>query len=277
MPPAVLVTGCSSGIGRATALALASHGLPTYATARRIEDLADLAAAGCRVLQLDVTDEESRVQAVRTVQAESGGVLALVNNAGYSQGGPVEEVSLELLRRQFETNVFGLVRMCQLVLPGMRERRHGTIVNMGSVGGLLSAPGASAYMMTKWALETMSDSLRVEVARFGVRVVLIEPGGVRTNFAQTHIQGAVGAGETRSGPYDDLMQAINAGMQRLGRSGPGISEPEKVARVVVRAIVSSRPRTRYRIGLGSRLLPLAYRLLPDRTFDTLMASQFGWK
>lgn len=277
MPPAVLVTGCSSGIGRATALALSSSGLPTYATARRTKDLEDLEAAGCRVLQLDVTDEESRVLAVRTAEAESGGIRALVNNAGYSQGGSVEDVSLELLRRQFETNVFGLIRMCQLVLPGMRERGHGTIVNIGSVGGLLSAPGASAYMMTKWALETLSDSLRMEVARFGVRVVLVEPGGVRTRFTQTHIQGTVVAAGDQPGPYDGLMQAINAVMERGARPGPGVLEPEAIARVVVRAVRSARPRSRYPVGRGTRLLPLAYRLLPNGAYDALIASQFGSK
>jgi NADP-dependent 3-hydroxy acid dehydrogenase YdfG len=164
---AVLVTGCSSGIGRAAALALAGTGLPVWATARRADTLAGLEKAGCRVLELDVTDEQSRQRAVRAVAAEHGAVGTLVNNAGYAQAGPVEDVSLEMLRRQFETNVFGLIRMCQLALPGMRSQGSGTIVNIGSAAGLMGVPGTGAYAMTKWAVEALSDALRYETRPFG--------------------------------------------------------------------------------------------------------------
>jgi NADP-dependent 3-hydroxy acid dehydrogenase YdfG len=166
---AVLITGCSSGIGRATAERLAGRGFTVYATARRVEAIADLEARGCRVMALDVTDEGSMQAAVDAVTTEHGAVGALVNNAGYSQSGPVEEVPIEDVRRQFETNVFGLVRMCQLVLPGMRAQRSGRIVNVSSMGANFTFPGGGFYHATKYAVEAISDALRFEVAGFGSR------------------------------------------------------------------------------------------------------------
>src|SRR3954454_21068556 len=165
---AVLVTGCSSGIGRATAERLAVRGYTVYATARRPEAIADLEARGCRVLALDVTDEDSMQAAVATVVDEQGAVGALVNNAGYSQSGAIEEVPLDEVRRQFETNVFGLVRMCQLVLPGMRAQGHGRIVNVSSMGANFTFPGGGFYHATKSAVEAISDALRFEVKHFGI-------------------------------------------------------------------------------------------------------------
>jgi NAD(P)-dependent dehydrogenase (short-subunit alcohol dehydrogenase family) len=269
---AVLVTGCSSGIGRATALALARAGFPTWASARRVETLGELEATGCRVVQLDVTDEESRLCAVRAVEAEHGAVSALVNNAGYAQAGPVEEVSLDLLRRQFETNLFGLIRMCQLVLPGMRTRGGGTIVNIGSAAGLMAIPGSSAYGMTKWALEALSDALRCEVRGFGVRVVLLEPGGVvGTGFGATE----AATWPAGDGPYDAFKNNVHEYLARWNRQGaPGMSRPEDVARVVIRAITARRPRPRYKIGLAPRLMPLMYRAMPNHQWDALWARQF---
>ncbi|MGH3533080.1 MAG: SDR family NAD(P)-dependent oxidoreductase, partial [Mycobacterium sp.] len=170
---AVIVTGCSTGIGRATAQRLAKAGHVVYATARREESVADLRDAGARTLALDVTDEASMHAAVERVVAEQGAVGVLVNNAGYSQSGALETVPMADLRRQFETNVFGLVRMCQLVLPGMREQRWGRIVNISSMGANFTFPGAGAYHATKYAVEALSDALRFEVKKFGVDVVII--------------------------------------------------------------------------------------------------------
>lgn len=269
--PAVLITGCSSGVGHASALALANAGLPTWATARRIETLSDLEAAGCHVLALDVTDEESRINAVRTVENAHGAVGALVNNAAYEQAGPIEEISLEMLRRQFETNVFGLICMTQLVLPGMRRRGYGRIVNMGSAAGLASFPGSSAYSMTKWAIEALSDAMRMEVKGFGVRVVLLEPGGISsTNYEAT----ASASWPVVDGPYAAFRrnaQRARSGWYRPG--APGMSTPEDVARVVVKAITSERPRARYKIGILPRVMPWMYRLLPNRTWDAIWARQ----
>src|SRR4051794_25053495 len=182
---AVLITGCSTGIGRATASRLLRAGLRVYATARRVDAIADLRVLGATTLPLDVTDEESMRAAVEQVEREAGAVGVLVNNAGYSQAGAIETVPMAEVRRQFETNVFGLVRMSQLVLPGMRERRFGRIVNLSSMGGRLTFPGAGIYHATKHAVEAISDALRFEVAGFGVKVVVVEPGLIRTEFAET--------------------------------------------------------------------------------------------
>lgn len=167
---AVLITGCSTGIGRATAQRLASRGWTVYATARRPETIADLKNDGCRTLALDVTDEDSMRSAVTTAESEQGAVGVLVNNAGYAVERAIETVSMDEVRRQFETNYFGLVRMCQLVLPGMREQGWGRIVNVSSVGGRLTFPGGAHYHATKHAVEAFSDALRFETAGFGIRV-----------------------------------------------------------------------------------------------------------
>src|SRR5919198_933916 len=170
---AVLITGCSTGIGRATAERLAAKGWTVYATARKLESIEDLKGKGCRTLALDVTDEQSMRSAVEQVEAAEGAVGVLVNNAGYSQSGALETVPLDQVRRQFETNVFGLLRMCQLVLPGMRNQGWGRIVNLSSMGGKLTFPGGGAYHATKFSVEALSDVMRFEVAGFGVHVVIV--------------------------------------------------------------------------------------------------------
>src|SRR3990172_1128496 len=184
---AVLVTVCSSGIGRATAERLARVGWPVFATARRVESIRDLEGAGCRCLALDVCDESSMRDAVEAVEKEHGAVGALVNNAGYGSEGPIEEIAMEEVRRQFETNVFGLLRLTQLVLPGMRRQRFGRIVNLSSMGGRLTLPGGGVYHATKYAVEALSDALRFEVRGFGIDVAVIEPGAIKTRFGDTAI------------------------------------------------------------------------------------------
>src|SRR4051795_4008846 len=179
---AVLITGCSTGIGRATAERLAANGHTVYATARRPESIADLEQAGCRTLACDVTSEESMQATVRAVEEAEGAVGVLVNNAGYSQSGAIESVPIERVRAQFETNVFGLVRLTQLVLPKMREQRWGKIVNLSSMGGRFTFPGGGFYHATKYAVEAISDALRFEVRGFGIDVVIVEPGLIRTSF-----------------------------------------------------------------------------------------------
>ncbi|WP_432830719.1 SDR family NAD(P)-dependent oxidoreductase [Dactylosporangium sp. CA-092794] len=273
MTPAVLITGCSSGIGRAAAFAFVRAGMPTWASARQPEALADLEAAGCRVIQLDVTDESSRVRAVEAVEAEHGAVGALINNAGYAESGPLEELSMESVRRQFETNVFGLLRMCQLVLPAMRARRRGTIVNVGSVGGLITAPAAGAYHMSKYALESLSDALRFEVRRFGVDVVLLEPDGVRTQFPVT--AAATAPRGSTPGPYEVLKTSHQNVLARSYREGArGLLTPEEVADVALKAVTSRRPKPRYKIGLQARVAPPARRLIGDRAWDLVMGRLF---
>jgi NAD(P)-dependent dehydrogenase (short-subunit alcohol dehydrogenase family) len=265
----VLITGCSTGIGRATAVRLAERpDLTVYATARRLEDIDDLREAGCRTLPLDVTDEESMTAAVDVVVDAHGSVAALVNNAGYSQSGAVETVSMNDLRRQFETNVFGLIRMCQLVLPGMRAARRGRIVNVSSMGGRLTFPGGGVYHATKYAVEAISDVLRFEVQGFGVDVSIIEPGLIRTNFADT----AVGSVAHDDGPYAQFNVAVSASMAGaydgpLSRLGGG---PDAVAKAIERAVTSARPRTRYPVTPSARLFMRQHALLPDRAWDALV-------
>jgi NAD(P)-dependent dehydrogenase (short-subunit alcohol dehydrogenase family) len=272
---AVLITGCSTGIGRATAKYLAERGHTVYATARRVESIEDLEEHGCRVLQLDVTDEESMKRAVAAVEEQEGAVGALVNNAGYSLSGAVESVSMEEVRRQFETNVFGLIRMCQLVLPGMRRQRHGRIVNISSMGGKVTFPGGGIYHATKHAVEGLSDVLRWEVKGFGIDVSIIEPGLIKTEFGHAAV-GALGRATDNDGPYAEFnnqVAATTAGAYE-GAASRMAAGPEAVARAIHKAITRRRPRPRYLITIGARVMIGMRRLLPDRGWDAVMASQF---
>ena len=266
-----LVTGASSGIGRAAARALEAEGAVVYATARRPERLADLGTEGLRTLALDVTDEGSMAAAVRAVEAEHGAVDVLVNNAGYMQSGALEEVCLNAVREEFEVNVFGMLRLSQLVLPAMRERGSGRIVNVGSVGGLFTAPGAGAYHMSKYAVEALSDALRYEVKSFGVDVILVQPTGVRTPFMET----PTALIPENEGPYAAFNENYNAGVKAMFAEGTrGIVSAEDVAGAIVEVAGAARPRARYKVGLGAHVIPRVRRLLGDRAWDAAMAWQF---
>ena len=273
---AVLITGCSSGIGRATAKHLAQRGHVVYASARRLESIADLEADGCRLLALDVTDEASMAAAVQAVEAEHGAVGALVNNAGYSQSGAIETVPLDEVRRQFETNVFGLARMCQLVLPKMREQRSGRIVNISSIGGTLVFPGGGVYHATKYAVEALSDALRFELKGFGIRVVIVEPGIIRTGFAEA-VSTALPKTDSAD-PYATFNAAVEESTHHTYEEGSFVGRlggpPEAVAKVIERAITVKAPKTRYRVTPSARLLIPSRGLMTDRTWDRLMGTQF---
>ncbi len=269
----VLITGCSTGIGRATAERLAGAGFTVYATARKPEAIADLEAKGMRTLALDVTDEGSMAAAVAAVEEAEGAVGALVNNAGYSQSGALEGIPLDEIRRQFETNVFGLVRMAQLVLPKMREAGAGRIVNIGSMGGKLTFPGGGVYHATKYAVEALSDALRFEVGGFGVDVVLIEPGLIVTNFADAAVATVP---EADDGPY----AAFNAHVTKmtvgayegpLAKLGGG---PDNVAKVIEKALTTGRPKARYTVTPSAALSIAQRRVTPDRVWDRVMRTQF---
>jgi len=272
---AVLITGCSTGIGRATAERLAGKGHTVYATARRLESIADLEKKGCRLLALDVTQEDSMRAAVARVEEDEGAVGALVNNAGYSQSGAIEDVPMEQVRRQFETNVFGLIRMCQLVLPGMRRQHYGRIVNVSSMGGRLVFPGGGIYHATKHAVEAVSDALRFEVKGFGIGVSIIEPGLIRTQFGETAV-GSIHEATSDDGPYAKFNQAVAASTANAygGAMSRLAAPPDSVARAVERAITSRRPRPRYVITLGARVMLATHGLLPARGWDAMMRSQF---
>jgi NAD(P)-dependent dehydrogenase (short-subunit alcohol dehydrogenase family) len=268
----VLITGCSTGIGRATAKRLAAGDRIVYATARRVETLAELEAAGCRTLALDVTDEASMQAAVEAVE---GGVGVLINNAGYSQSGALETLPMDSVRRQFETNVFGLLRMCQLVLPGMRRQGYGKIVNVSSMGGKLTFPGAGYYHATKHAVEALSDALRFEVQGFGVKVSVIEPGLIKTDFAET----AIGSmdGPDGDNPYVGFDQAVARATAENYERGP-ISRlgggPEAVAEAIERAISARTPRSRYAVTPSAHLFMRLRRLLPDKAWDALLRTTY---
>src|SRR3954462_5538963 len=272
----VLITGCSSGIGRATAERLAARGFTVYATARRVAWIADLEGGGCRVLALDVTDEDSMQAAVGRVVEEHGAVGALVNNAGYSQSGAVEEVPMAEVRRQFETNVFGLVRMCQLVLPGMRAQRYGRIVNVSSMGANFTFPGGGFYHATKYAVEAISDALRFEVKGFGIDVVIVQPGIIRTGFADAATD-AIHSATPAEGPYAAFNAAVAGSTQSAYESGPLArlgGGPEAVARTIERAITAKSPKIRYRVTPSARLLVGQRALMTDGMWDRMLATQF---
>jgi NAD(P)-dependent dehydrogenase (short-subunit alcohol dehydrogenase family) len=273
---AVLITGCSSGIGEATATALLRSGWTVYATARRPETLAELERAGAHTLGLDVTDEASMRAAVDAVTAAEGAVGVLVNNAGYSQSGAVETVPMESVRRQFETNVFGLVALTQMVLPGMREQGWGKIVNVGSMGGRLTFPGGGFYHATKYALEALSDALRFEVKGFGVDVVLVEPGLIVTEFGEAATASMSDLDGSEDDPYATFNASVGAltkgaydgPMKRLGGG------PERVARAIERAISRGRAPTRVTVTPSAKLMIGTRRLLTDRIWDSAMRGQF---
>jgi NADP-dependent 3-hydroxy acid dehydrogenase YdfG len=271
---AVLVTGSSSGIGEATAARLAREGWTVYATARRPEQLDALEQKGCRTLALDVTDEASMRAAVDAVAEAEGAVGVLVNNAGYSQSGAVETVPIDDVRRQFETNVFGLVRMCQLVLPGMRAQRWGKIVNISSMGGRLTFPGGGVYHATKYAVEALSDALRFEVRGFEVDVIVVEPGLIVTNF------GEVASASVRRSADEGAYAAFNHKVAELTENaykGPMTklgAGPDAVARTISRALTARRPKARYAVTPSAHLMINQRRLTPDRIWDVMMRTQF---
>lgn len=264
---AALVTGASGGIGGETVKLLAADGWTVYAGARKAEDRAELERQGLKSVALDVTDDASMRAAVDTVLSESGRIDLLVNNAGYGLYGPLEELDMDDLRRQFETNVFGLVRMTQLVLPVMRQRGGGRIINIGSVGGVITTPMGSAYHATKFALEAISDVLRVEVAPFGVDVVLVQPTGVRTGFFDKVLDSMPNSGP--GSPYAGQRAAFAKAMAYVEHS-TGTLTPDAVARVIVRAATDVHPRTRYKAGASAYALIAARRLMPDRVWDAFM-------
>jgi NAD(P)-dependent dehydrogenase (short-subunit alcohol dehydrogenase family) len=279
-----LITGCSTGIGRASAVRLHDAGLTVYATARRVETLDELRQRGIRTLPLDVTDEQSMVTAVRVVEDAAGPVSILVNNAGYGLYGPVEQLPMEEIRRQFETNLFGLVRMIQLVLPGMRDARRGRILNVSSMGGRVTLPGGAFYHASKHAVESLSDALRVEVGPFGIDVVLIEPGPVKTpwnDVAAASISAAVAQGDDSAGadddPYAGFKAAVGSSFGAVTRGGAVSrlsSTADDIARVVTKAATTRRPRTRYLINPVAKGF-VALAMLPDRAFDAVLKRQYG--
>jgi NAD(P)-dependent dehydrogenase (short-subunit alcohol dehydrogenase family) len=272
---AVLITGCSTGIGRATAERLSLAGWTVYATARKLDAVRDLGQRGCKILALDVCDEASMRAAVAEIEKTEGAVGVLINNAGYGQEGAFEEVAMDQVRRQFETNVFGLTRLTQLVLPGMRRQGWGKIVNLSSMGGKLTFPGGAFYHATKHAVEALSDALRFEVRPFGIDVIVIEPGPIKTRFGDTAID-SINAVADNNSPYASFNATV-AQKVREAYEGPMArmaAGPEAVAQVIETAISARRPKTRYPVTIAARFLMRLRSWLPDRVFDAFLRTQF---
>ncbi|MFF8592156.1 SDR family NAD(P)-dependent oxidoreductase [Streptomyces sp. NPDC015220] len=267
VPPVVLITGCSSGIGRAVARQAVSAGFTTVATARDPRTLRELQAAGCVVRPLDVTDDAARRGLVAELDETYGGVDALVNNAGYGELGPFEEVPPDRWERQFRTNVFGPVALAQLVLPGMRARGHGRIVSVSSMAGELVLPVGAAYHGSKFALEAAMEGLWLEARRFGIEVSLVQPGAVNSNWGDN----VPALKEYASGVYGELVAEMT---EQMARRLPRGSSVEHAASVVLRALTDRRPRLRYRVGVDAHvLLPLS-RVLPARVWTAWVRKQF---
>ena len=263
----ILITGASSGIGFDAAQTLARQGHRVYAAARRVERMEPLKADGIVPLRLDVTDEASMQEAVRTVLEAEGRIDALVNNAGYGYFGAIENVPMEEARRQLEVNVFGLARLCQLVLPTMREQGSGRIVNISSVAGKAVMYFGGWYHVSKYSVEALSDALRMEVKPFGIDVALIEPGGIRTDWgliAADHL-----AESSKGTPYekDGIRESETL---RKAYSIRLLSKPQVVTRAISKAINRKHPRARYRIGFGAGTLVFFHTILPTRWWDAMM-------
>jgi len=262
-PKTVLITGCSSGIGHATAEAFLDEEWEVYATARNPADVETLGDRGCTIATLDVTEDDDVERVVDRIVEEQGRIDCLVNNAGYAQFGPIEDVPVDAVHRQFDVNVYGPHRLTRAVLPHMRRRREGTIINVSSAAGRVSFPGGGVYAGSKFALEAMTDALRAEVDEYGIDAVLIEPGPVDTAFtdrAEDEIDGV-----ERSGAYDAFYEVFED-TQAIGGGGPGAVAPERVAEDVLNAASSTKPASRVPVGTLARVSVLG-RFVPDRLRD----------
>ena len=269
-----LVTGASSGIGEDTARKLQALGYVVYGAARRTDRLQALVTDGIRPLTMDVTDDASMTAGVDRILEETGRIDVLVNNAGYGSHGAIEDVPVDEARRQFEVNVFGLARLTQLVSPHMRAQGSGTIINISSIGGRLTTPLGGWYHATKYAVEALSDALRMELHPFGIDVVVVEPGAIRTawwSIAADHLEATA-----EGSAYADQIRAV-AGAMRSESNQRRFSPPEVIARTIGKIVTARRPRTRYAVGFMAGPLIAARRILPDRAFDQLIGAVFGFR
>jgi NAD(P)-dependent dehydrogenase (short-subunit alcohol dehydrogenase family) len=267
-----LITGASSGIGEATALELAARGFTVYGVARRIDRMAGLTEHGVHVFEMDVTDDASMTSGVERILREEGRIDVLVNNAGSGSYGALEDVPIEEARRQFEVNVFGLARLTQLVLPHLRAQRSGRIINVSSIGGKFYEPLGAWYHATKFAVEGLSDSLRLELRPFGVHVVIIEPGTIRTEWGGI----AADSATARSGGTAYARQAKRLAQVYELADRPGVgASPRVVALAIARAATDRRPRIRYAVPFGAKALLALRRLMTDRAFDWAIMRAYG--
>lgn len=263
--PAVLITGCSSGAGRAIAIKFAKAGYPTYATARRIDSIKDLESVGCQILRLDVTDQNTINEAIKTIEQKHGAVGILINNAAIGIMSPMEIIPIEVVKQQYETNVFGLLAVTQAVIPEMREMGFGRIVNIGSSGGEFTTPAGGVYQATKYALTSMNDAMRPELRQFGIDVTMIQPGAIASDFGNN---GAVLGMDSK--PYKQLMHGVSKiTSEALKPDAFGTWSPEDIAKVVFKAGTTINPKPRYRPGIVSKALIYLRLWLPYRIWDKM--------
>src|SRR3954449_7237699 len=271
-PQVALVTGGSSGIGACTVRELLDAGFVVYTVARRVDRMQPLAELGAHVFAMDVTDDASMVAGIRRVGEEQGRIDVLVNNAGYGSYGAVEDVPIDEARRQFEVNVFGLARLTQLVTPHMRAQGSGRIINVSSIGGKFYEPLGAWYHATKFAVEGLSDSLRIAPAPSGLRVFIMEPGPIRTEWNILSRESLVEV--SRGTAYEDQAEKVRSRMEKADQPMSS-SGPEVVARKIVKAATTSRPKPRYPVGRGAGTIMGARRVLPDRAFDVIVKQLYS--
>ena len=270
-----IVTGSSSGIGYETALLLARNGFRTYATMRNLEkakaisDISKSEKLALHTIKLDVTDEKSVNEAIKTIKSDAGRIDVLVNNAGYGLTGSLEDLSMSEIKAQYETNVFGLIRVTQAVLPIMREQKSGIIVNISSIGGKMAIPLQSPYHGTKFAVEGLSESIAYELEPFGIKIVIIEPGAIKTNFDTGMV--VAQKNQNPSSPYYKSMQKLQSSINSVFKNG---TPPAKVAEVILNAITTPNPNLRYTVGEDAALLAQKRKELPDSEFQKLVLELF---
>ncbi len=266
-PKVILITGASSGMGYQTARILAEQGHRVYGAARRVEKIEELAPYGVQALRLDITDEQSVTQVVQTLIEREGRIDVLINNAGYGYFGAIEDVPIADAKHQFEVNIFGLARITQEVLPYMRVQKSGRIVNLASVAGHVTLAFGAWYNATKYALEAFSDALRMEVKPFGIDVVIIEPGAIRTDWgiiAADHLRDV-----SKGGAYEQDGSRVAEGLRRIYLSKIP-TNPAVISRKIAKAAVCRCPRTRYRTGRGAKAMVFFHQILPTRLWDYLV-------
>lgn len=270
MKKVVLVTGASSGIGKETANLLAKNGYTVYAAARRVDNMKDLKSSGIKLIEMDVTNDASMVEGIQKIINTEQRIDVLVNNAGYGSYGALEDVPLSEAKYQFEVNVFGLARLTQLVLPYMRKQQSGKIINISSMGGKFGEPHGAWYHATKYAVEGLSDSLRMELKQFNIDVVIIEPGAIKTEWntiAREKLMAVSG-----NTAYKELVAKHYKMLENADKGSLG-SEPIVIAKTIVKAIQSHKPKTRYAVGGGAKLILFMRRILSDKLFDWVFMSQ----
>ena len=268
MKKVVLITGASSGMGKETVKVLLKAGYIVYGAARRVEKMADLKQLGANIIKMDVTDDEAMVKAVNGIITAEGRIDVLINNAGFGSYGAIEDVPINDAKYQLDVNVFGAARLSQLVLPHMRKQHWGKIVNISSIGGKFAMPLGGWYHARKFALEALSDSMRIEVKQFGIDVIVIEPGGVKSEWSGIAMDNAMKvSGNTE---YAEMAKKFTDAGRKMEDKG---AEPIVIARLIERAIKSKSPKTRYSGGFMAAPLLLMKKLLPDRLMDRLFLSQ----